>query len=110
MLPPPTLDATQRQAGYDKSLALRSARAELKKDLKAGKLRLRDVLGWDWVKGMKVYDLLRAVPGVGGRKATLILDAALIHQGNTVARCSSKQLERLVALVEKKTKQPSAQV
>lgn len=97
----PELTAAQRLAGYNRSLALRQARAELKKDLRDGKLQLREVLGWDWVKGMKVHDLLRALPGIGAKKATAILDRCLINQANTVGRCSQKQLERLVSQVSK---------
>lgn len=98
---PPTLDATQRLDGYNKSLQTRRARAELKKDLKAGKLQLRDVLTWNWVQGMKLHDLVKSLPGYANKKATTVLKKALIHEANTVGRCSQKQLERVVSLVEK---------
>lgn len=101
VLTPPVLDATQRMVGFNKSLALRQARAEVKKDLKAGKLQLRDVLSWDWVQGMKLHDLLRAVPTFGSKKATKVMQAALVNQANTVGRCSPKQLERVLRLVER---------
>jgi hypothetical protein len=100
VLPPPTLDSTQRTDGYNKSLALRQARAELKKDLKAGKLTLRDVVGWDWVQGMKVHDLLRAVPTFGAKKAARLMSAALISPTHTVGRLGPRQVERLLAGVE----------
>lgn len=98
---PPTLDATQRLAGYNKSLALRQARSELKKDLKAGKLQLRDVLGWDWVQGMKLLDLLRALPMISNKRATALMVRQRINLENTVSRCSQGQLQRVVAHVEK---------
>jgi hypothetical protein len=102
ILPPPTLDATQRLAGFQKSLELRQARAELKKDLKLGKLQLREVIEWDWVKGMKIVDLLRAVPGVGVAKARQIIQMAKINPTNSVGKCSPQQLARVVSVVERK--------
>lgn len=98
---PPTLDATQRLAGYNKSLALRQARSELKKDLKAGKLKLRDVLGWDWAQGMKLHDLLRALPMISNKRAAALMARYRINLENTVSRCSQKQLEHVIAHVEK---------
>jgi hypothetical protein len=101
ILPPPTLDATQRLAGFQKSLELRQARAELKKDLKSAKLQLREVIEWDWVKGMKIGDLLRALPAYGSRKAAKLIQLAKINPTNSVGKCSPQQLARVLREVEK---------
>lgn len=73
-----TLTAEQRKAALDKAFASRQARAAVKTDLKAGKTTLREVLDTvaddEALAKMKVYDLLRSLPGVGDRRAAALME------------------------------------
>jgi hypothetical protein len=94
----PPLTAALRSAGAASSLALRRRRATLKAFLGTSEQPVRDMFiccMQEEVKGMKVYDLLRALPGVGPKKAQRLLDAAGIPAKNTVAACGPLQTERL---------------
>ena len=104
---PPELTAERRQAGLQRSLELRRQRAELKQWL-AGDVcnrplfeRTRVAFAKDYAQGMKVYNLVRALPGIGNARALSLLDAAGISVKTTVRACGPKQRERLFALLNK---------
>ncbi|WP_420100147.1 integration host factor, actinobacterial type [Corynebacterium sp.] len=67
----PTLTPEQREAALEKSRAVRRLRAELKNDLKDGKLTLEDVLEGraEIAEKMKVSQLLAVLPNVGKKRA-----------------------------------------
>ena len=68
----PQLSAEERQAALEKAKAARIKRAQVRDDLKSGKLSLEDVLGMkdDPVVGrMKVSTLIETLPGYGKAKA-----------------------------------------
>jgi hypothetical protein len=92
----PPLTAALRSAGAARSLELRQERACLKAIIaERGSPYLITFWPHDTAQGMKVYDLLRALPGVGPKKAQRLLDAAGIPAKNTVAACGPLQTERL---------------
>jgi ABC-type hemin transport system substrate-binding protein len=93
----PVLDDSQRQPGAAKSLALRQARAAIKAQLAAEPSWFPAVLFIDEAAGMKVYDLLRAIPGVAKTRAQAILKMAGIDQTRTVRALGPKQIDRLIA-------------
>ena len=93
---PPSLNNAQRKSGYDKSLRVRRMHAEVKRQLNAGEITLTDVLTLSGAQAMKVRDLLRALPGIGLKKANKALAEAGIPLKNTVKACGPKQLERLL--------------
>lgn len=96
---PPELAAESRRLGAERSLELRRKRASVKHQISSREL----ALGFAWqlpdAQGMKVYALLTALPGIGGRKATLLMEAAGIPPTNTVRSCGSKQRTRLFELL-----------
>ena len=70
----PQLSAEERQAALEKAKAARIKRAQVRDDLKAGKLSLEDVLGMkdDPIVGrMKVSTLIETLPGYGKAKGEL---------------------------------------
>jgi hypothetical protein len=71
----PALSAERRQAALRKARAARSA---LLAGLKAGTLRLADVLGRDddLARKTKVAQVVRALPGVGQARAAAIMGRA----------------------------------
>jgi hypothetical protein len=91
----PELTAEQRREAAAKSLELRRARAQTKRLLAAGSWTLAAVFELrDEAQGMKVIDLLMALPGIGMRKALALLQQAGIPSHNTVRACGPKQTER----------------
>ena len=76
----PQLSPEDRQAALEKAKAARIKRAQVRDDLKAGKLTLAQVVDMkdDPVIGrMKVSTLIESLPGYGKAKAAKIL--SLIH-------------------------------
>src|SRR5919201_7113328 len=76
-MPLPTLTEEQRKEALAKAAEARKRRAELKGQLKAEKLSLRDVLarqGDEVVGKMKVSSVLESLPGVGKVRARRIME------------------------------------
>lgn len=72
----PHLTPEEREAALSKAFAARRARADVKAALKSGDRSLSDVLSSsdDEALGkMKVFDLLRSLPGVGDRRAEALM-------------------------------------
>ncbi|MCK4268728.1 MAG: integration host factor [Actinomycetia bacterium] len=69
----PKLSDAERRAALKKAAAARQARAELKKKLKSGSVKLKEMLSTtdDPIVGrMKVGNMLESLPGVGKARAT----------------------------------------
>ena len=79
---------------------IRVRRAQLKKDLKLGRVSIDDVLRDppDYVSTAKVFDILMAVPKFGRVKATRYLNQARISQSKTVGGLSERQRTELIGL------------
>lgn len=78
--------------------AIRSHRAQLKRDLKAGRVVVLDVLidPDARLESMKVFDLLRAVPSFGKVKVGTVLRRNEISPSKTVGGLSKRQRLALV--------------
>ncbi len=78
---------------------VRARRAELKRDLKAGRVSIRALLldPPSWLQTAKVFDILVALPKVGRVKATKVLDGAQISPSKTFAGLSHRQRTDLAA-------------
>jgi hypothetical protein len=79
---------------------IRVRRAQLKKDLKDGRVRIEAVLERppDYVETAKVFDMLMAVPKLGRVKAARLLNQCRISQSKTVGGLSERQRTELVGL------------
>jgi S13-like protein len=79
---------------------IRVRRAQLKKDLKDGRVRVEDVLSRppDYVETAKVFDILMAVPKFGRVKAARFLNQCRISQSKTVGGLSERQRTELIGL------------
>lgn len=95
---PPLTDEQRRQA-LEKAAAARRQRAAIKAELKSGRRTLRSLLSTEeeTVKGMKVSAVLEALPGVGKRKAQLIMERLDISATRRVRGLGPKQREALLA-------------
>jgi S13-like H2TH domain len=99
----PERSLDQRMEALRRANDIRVRRAQLKKDLKAGRARIQDILREppDYVSTAKVFDMLMAVPKFGRVKATRFLNQCRISQSKTVGGLSDRQRSELVALFER---------
>jgi hypothetical protein len=100
VMPLPTLTEEQRKEALAKAAEARKARAEIKAELKAEKMTLKDVLskqGDDIVGKMKVSAVLEALPGVGKVRARKIMEKLDISATRRVRGLGAKQKDALLA-------------
>ena len=98
----PQLSAEERQAALEKAKAARIKRAQVRDDLKNGKLSLQDALAMkdDPIVGrMKVSTLIETLPGYGKAKAEKIMGELKIAESRRLKGLGERQeaalLERL---------------
>ena len=92
----PDLTPEQRQAALAKAAAVRQARKLIKDDLKAGKMTLEHALTLPEMQRCKVYDLLRALPGVGVARAKQLMLDLDIGETRRVAGLGANQRAALL--------------
>jgi S13-like H2TH domain len=83
---------------------IRTKRAQLKRDLKAGKVKI-DALLLDppeWLDSAKVFDIILAVPKFGRVKVNRILNQCRISPSKTIGGLSERQRAELVALLRRR--------
>jgi len=98
-MPLPTLTEEQRKEALAKAAEARRQRAELKAQLKAEKVTLRDVLAKqddDIVGKMKVSAVLESLPGVGKVRARKIMEELEISASRRVRGLGAKQKDNLL--------------
>jgi hypothetical protein len=99
-MPLPTLTEEQRKEALAKAAEARKARAELKGQLKAETVTLKDVLSKqsdDIIGKMKVSAVLEALPGVGKVRARKIMEKLDISATRRVRGLGAKQKDALLA-------------
>ena len=97
-LPPPLTEEQRRQA-LQKAAAARRARAELKEQLKGGRISLRDLMErtHDEIVGkMKVSAVLESLPGVGRVRARKLMEKLDISESRRMRGLGAKQKENLL--------------
>lgn len=80
---------------------IRTKRAQLKRDLKAGKVRMHTLLidPPEYVLTAKVFDLLLAVPKLGRVKVNRMLNQCRVSPSKTIGGLSERQRGELVSLL-----------
>ena len=83
---------------------IRTKRAKLKKDLKAGRVQIERLLidPPEYLGSAKVFDLMLAVPKYGRVKVNRILNQCRISPSKTIGGLSVRQRAELVALLRRK--------
>ena len=101
----PVRSPSQRMEALQKANAIRSQRAQLKKELKNGELDIVAVLQDppEFLKTAKVMDLLLVVPKFGRVKAARVLTRCRISQAKTVGGLSDRQRTELCETLEKRS-------
>ncbi len=96
----PVRSLDQRMDALKRANDVRVRRAQLKKDLKDGRVRIEEILGNppEYVSTAKVVDLLMAVPKFGRVKATRFLSTCRISPSKTVGGLSDRQRTELIGL------------
>lgn len=100
-IPERTLD--QRQQALSKANRIRSKRAQLKLDLKAGRTSIHDILlkPPSWVESMKVFDVLLACPHYGKVKVNKILEFCRVSPSKTIGGITQRQRLDIVSMMRR---------
>jgi hypothetical protein len=114
MPPAPTNTASKSSAAPERSLVqrmealqranqIRTKRAQLKRDLRAGRASVHQLLlePPDWVETAKVFDMLLAVPKYGRVKVSKILQQCRISPSKTIGGLSERQRAELVSMLRR---------
>ncbi len=99
----PERSLDQRMDALRRANEIRSRRAQLKKDLKAGRVSITSIISDppEFVLTAKVFDMLMAVPKYGKVKATRFLNHCRISQGKTIGGLSDRQRAELLELLRR---------
>lgn len=82
---------------------IRTRRAQLKRDLKAGRTSIHALLEAppEFLETAKVFDMLLAVPKYGRVKANKVLTTCRISPSKTIGGLSERQRNELVGLLRR---------
>jgi hypothetical protein len=99
----PERSLTQRLDALERANVVRTRRAQLKKDLKAGKASIHDLLADtpEVLETAKVIDLLLAVPKYGRVKVNKVLTQCRVSPSKTMGGLSNRQREDLGKLLRR---------
>src|SRR5436853_2251833 len=100
----PERSLVQRMEALQRANDIRSRRAQLKRDLKAGRQPIHELLlsPPDYLLTAKVFDLLLAVPKYGRVKLNTILSQFRISPSKTLGGLSERQRGELVDLMRRR--------
>jgi hypothetical protein len=100
----PERSLTQRMEALQRANDIRSRRARLKKDLKAGRQPIHELLLQppEYLETAKVFDLLLAVPKYGRVKVNKILTQCRVSPSKTIGGLSERQRGELVDLMRRR--------
>ena len=99
----PERSLTQRMEALHRANEIRTRRAQLKRDLRAGRTSIHQLLlePPDWVETAKVFDMLLAVPKYGRVKANKVLNQCRISPSKTIGGLSERQRTELVQMLRR---------
>ena len=99
----PERSLVQRMDALQRANEIRTRRAQLKRDLKGGRVSIHDLLldPPDYVETAKVFDMLLAVPKYGRVKVNRILTQCRISPSKTIGGLSERQRNELVSYLRR---------
>ncbi len=99
----PERSLNQRMDALARANLIRTERARLKRDLKAGRLSIHTLLlkPPEYIETAKVVDLLLAVPKYGRVKVNKILTHCRIAPSKTIGGLSQRQRSELISLMRR---------
>jgi hypothetical protein len=100
----PQRTLTQRMDALERANQIRTYRAELKHDLKAGRKKIYDLLlePPEELETAKVFDLLLAVPKFGQVKANKVFMQCRISPSKTFEGLSERQRGEMVSMLRRR--------
>ena len=104
MLPAaPERSLAQRMDALQRANDIRTRRAHLKRDLKAGRASIYDQLLQppEWLETAKGFDMMLAVPKFGRVKVNKILLTCRISPSKTIGGLSERQRTELVSMLRR---------
>lgn len=100
---PPSLSSDQRSAASAKAVANRRRRAEVKEQLRSGRLSWPDLLALahvdDVVAALRVQEALLCLPGVGPQRLNRFMKHANISPGRRLRGLGSNQIAVLTEVL-----------
>lgn len=97
---PPTLTPEQRQAALEKAAVARRRRAEVKEQLKAGSLSLKELFAKgdrdEILAKLKVVSVLESLPGVGKVRARRLMEELDISESRRLRGLGRNQRDALL--------------
>lgn len=102
-MPVPDRSLAQRREALNRANEIRIERAELKRDLKSGRVQIQDLLLDPpmWLETMKVFDLMLAVPKYGRVKVNKILQQCRVSPSKTVGGMSKRQRIEVLSMLRR---------
>jgi hypothetical protein len=99
----PERSLQQRMDALTRANEIRTRRAQLKRDLKAGRASIHDILlePPEFVETAKVFDMLLAVPKYGRVKVNKVLVHCRISPSKTIGGLSQRQRTELVSMLRR---------
>jgi hypothetical protein len=99
----PERSLNQRMDALQKANVIRTRRAQLKRDLKAGRVSIQKLLldPPEYLETAKVFDMLLAVPKYGRVKVNKILQTCRISPSKTIGGLSERQRSELVGMLRR---------
>lgn len=99
----PERSLVQRMEALQRANDIRTRRAQLKRDLRAGRASIHTLLlePPEWVETAKVFDMLLAVPKYGRVKVNKILQQCRISPSKTIGGLSERQRTELVGMLRR---------
>jgi len=99
----PERSLNQRMDALKRANEIRTRRARLKRDLKAGRTKIHGLLldPPEYLLTAKVFDLLLAVPKYGRVKVNRILTHCRISPSKTIGGLSQRQRDELVSYLRR---------
>jgi hypothetical protein len=103
--PAPDRSLQQRMDALKNANIIRSYRANLKRDVKAARVSVVDLLmdPPEELESMKIFDLLLSVPKMGRIKANKLLQTCRISPSKTVGGMSDRQRSEMVVMLARRS-------
>lgn len=99
----PDRSLAQRMEALSRANEVRTDRAQLKRDLKAGRVKIHDLLldPPEYLETAKVFDILLAVPKYGRVKVNKVLVQCRMSPSKTIGGMSQRQRTELVSMLRR---------
>jgi hypothetical protein len=99
----PNRSLVQRMDALASANVIRRERAQMKRDLKAGRKRAHDLIlePPEWLETMKIFDLILACPKYGRVKVNKILQLCRISPTKTIGGMSQRQRAEIVSMLRR---------